>query len=259
MAIRFQVLASGSKGNAILISSERTAVLLDSGLSGRELARRMERTDLSPKQLDALLVSHEHRDHVLGIGVLSRRFDLPVYLSRGTLDALPQSIGTLVEVQVFQTGQGFVIGDLTIQAFSISHDAREPVGFVIEHNGSRLGICTDLGVATHLVRTRLQNCQGLILEANHDPHMLLEGPYPWHLKQRIQSRHGHLSNTESCSLLQQLHHPELRAVVLAHLSETNNHPKLVADSCDQLPDPDKWHSVTFEIATQDRVARCFEF
>jgi phosphoribosyl 1,2-cyclic phosphodiesterase len=258
VSIRFQVLASGSKGNAILICSERTSLLLDSGLSGRELARRMECTEVAPKQLTALLVSHEHRDHVQGIGVLSRRYDLPIFLSKGTLEGLPQSVGTLASVQVFQTGRPFTIGDLSLYAFPISHDAREPVGFVVEHNGSRLGICTDLGIATQLVKTRLQSCQGLVLEANHDPTLLHNGPYPWHLKQRIKGRHGHLSNAESCALLEELHHDQLQAVVLAHLSEINNRPDIVAGSIGQLSQPEKWRPVCFEIATQDQPARGFE-
>ena len=258
MSIRFQVLASGSRGNAILIRSERTALLLDSGLSGRELARRLDGAGFSPNRLNAIVVSHEHRDHVQGIGVLSRRYQLPVFLNRGTLEALPEAIGTLAATQLFQTGRPFTIGDLNLYAFPISHDAAEPVGLLVEHNGSRLGVCTDLGVATHLVQTRLKDCQGLVLEANHDPAMLLSGPYPWHLKQRIKSRHGHLSNLESCALLEQLHHDKLQAVVLAHLSEVNNRPDRVAEAVDALPQPDRWQSVCFEIAGQNSPTRGFE-
>lgn len=258
MSIRFQVLASGSRGNAILIASERTTLLLDSGLSGRELARRLDGAGSSPNRLNAILVSHEHRDHVQGIGVLSRRYQLPVFLNRGTLEALPETVGTLAATQLFQTGRPFTIGDLNCYAFPISHDAAEPVGFLVEHNGSRLGVCTDLGVATQLVKTRLIACQGLILEANHDPGLLQNGPYPWHLKQRIKSRHGHLSNLESCALLEQLHHDKLQAVVLAHLSEINNRPDIVAAAVTALPQPDRWQPVCFEIAGQNSPTRGFE-
>ncbi|MEM5789273.1 MAG: MBL fold metallo-hydrolase, partial [Syntrophobacteraceae bacterium] len=206
-----------------------------------------------PKHLDALLLSHEHRDHVRAAGTLSRRFDLPVFATRGTLDNLPSETGRLSSVMVFGTGSCFRIGDLTIHPFAISHDAREPAGFVIEHEGTKLGICTDLGVVTNLVKVRLQGCDGLILEANHDPQMLISGPYPWMLKQRIKSHHGHLSNEDSCQLLEEVHHEKMRFVVFAHLSETNNHPNLVMESCRKLRQSPGWECVRFELATQDQA------
>lgn len=258
MSILFQALASGSKGNSILVSSPSTSILIDSGLSCRELMRRMDGTAVAAKDLSALIVSHEHRDHVSGIGVASRRFDLPIYLNQGTLEGLPSSVGELAHIQVFQPGSRYRVGDLEIYAFPISHDAREPVAFVIENNGARLGVCTDLGVATHLVKNRLQGCHGLVLESNHDPELLINGPYPWHLKQRIQSRHGHLSNMDTCQLLSELHHDGLQTVILAHLSETNNRPEVVADAVRCMENPGRWESVTFEIALQDRVSQPFE-
>ncbi len=254
MSLFFQVLASGSKGNATLICSERTRILVDAGLSAKELSRRLDQTPVKPNQLDGLILSHEHQDHVRGCGTLSRRYGFPVFLSRGTLENLPSQVGTLPHRQIFQSGNGFTIGDLLIHPFSISHDAREPAGFVVEHNGCRLGICTDLGVATELVKTRLSGCHGLVLEANHDMQLLVEGPYPWELKQRIRSRHGHLSNEDSFALLEILHHVHLRAVVFAHLSEVNNNPQLVADSIRSLQDKDQWCDVSFQIGLQHTVA-----
>lgn len=253
MSLFFQVLASGSKGNSILVCSGRTRILVDAGLSGKELASRLDKTPVRAKDLDALIVSHEHQDHVRGVGVLSRRFDLPVYASSGTLEGLPPESGKMAHVHLFQDAAPFRIGDLHIQAFSISHDARDPVGFVIEHNGTRLGVCTDLGVATHLVRTKLRNCNGLVLEANHDMGLLLNGPYPPHLKQRIRSRHGHLSNADTCELLQSLFHPGLRAVVFAHLSEVNNHPSLVKEIYRPFLQMPQWEGVRFGIGKQHEV------
>lgn len=254
----FQVLASGSKGNAILIGSSKTRILLDVGLSARELTRRLDGTPTRANQLDAIIVSHEHSDHVRGVGVLSRRLDLPVYLTQGALEHLPSNVGEPAHIQIFRSGATFQIGDLRIQPFATCHDAREPVGFVIEHEGARLGICTDLGVVTQLVRNRLEGCQALVIESNHDTNLLIDGPYPWHLKQRIRGRHGHLSNTDASELLESLYHSELKTVVLAHLSETNNHPDLVLECIGNLCKESEWQAVSFQIGKQHEVCAPIE-
>jgi phosphoribosyl 1,2-cyclic phosphodiesterase len=251
MGLFFQVLASGSKGNSVLVCSEKTRVLFDAGLSAKEILRRLERTGVNANQLSGLVLSHEHQDHVRGAGTLSRRFDLPAYLSQGTLENLPSQVGHLPGRQLFQTGSTFAVGDLLVEPFSISHDAAEPAGFIITHNGCRLGICTDCGTATQLVRARLRDCDAMVIEANHDTQMLLTGPYPPELKQRIRSRHGHLSNDDTFQLLEELLHERLRAVVFAHLSETNNHPDLVLESCRRLRKSEKWQCVRFELAKQN--------
>lgn len=258
MSLYFQVLASGSKGNSILVCSAKTRVLLDAGLSGKELVRRMDMGDVQARNLDAIVISHEHQDHVKGMGVMSRRFDLPVYLSQGTLGKVPPQVGQLAHLQIFLPGSAFAIGDLQFRPFAISHDAGEPCGFIIQNGKTRLGVCTDLGVATHLVKTRLRECHGLILEANHDMDMLLKGPYPLHLKQRIRSRHGHLSNEDTCELLKSVYHEALQVVVFAHLSEVNNHPDLVADGFHQLCRVSQWHSLRFAIGSQSNVTPAFE-
>lgn len=258
MPLLFQVLSSGSKGNSILVCSARTQILVDAGLSAKELVARLHRSVHQPFRLDALVVSHEHQDHVRGLGVLSRRFDLPVYLSQGTLDNLPPQLGQFASVQIFRPGAAFTIGDLHLQPFAISHDAGDPAGFIIQNGASRLAVCTDLGTVTHLVKTKLQGCHGLVIEANHDLDMLLNGPYPWHLKQRIKGRHGHLSNVETCTLLQEVYHPELRAVVFAHLSETNNHPEVASRCFRELCKLDEWHTVRFEIGLQHDLTPAVE-
>ncbi len=257
MPLLFQVLASGSKGNATLICGQKTRILLDAGLSTKELVLRLQQTCVKPNQLDAVVISHEHIDHVRGLGTLSRRFNLPVYLSRGTLDNLSQEIGELAEVRVFQPGTPFVIGDLGIKPFAISHDAQDPAGFVLEHESHRLGVCTDLGVVTQLVKIRLQGCHGLILEANHDPDLLLKGPYPLPLKQRIRSRHGHLSNEESFELLKGIHHSDLQVVLFAHLSEVNNQPELVLKGSREYLNDAGWDRVALEVGNQRQVSKAF--
>ncbi len=220
--LAFCVLASGSKGNAIYISNGSVAILIDAGLSGVEIERRLKSRGLSPEDLDAILVSHEHGDHIQGVGVLSRRYNLPVYMNTKTREAALLQLGKISALENFECGSPFTIENLTIHPFSISHDAEDPVGFTVHHNGSKIGIATDLGIATTVVKEHLKKCSLMILEANHDPLMLIEGPYPWPIKQRIKSRTGHLSNEDSKDLLQELKHDRLEYVILAHLSETNN-------------------------------------
>lgn len=220
------VLASGSRGNAIFISDGVTGILLDAGLSATETKRRLKSRGLSPNDLDAILLSHEHSDHIQSVGVLSRQLKLPIYLSR-KIKKRARLGNSVHETRTFQCDVPFHINNLTVHPFAVSHDATDPVGFTIGQNGSRIGVATDLGIITPQLKDHLQDCHLLILEANHDPEMLLNGPYPWPLKQRIQSRRGHLSNEQSKSLLKELQHRGLEHVVLAHLSETNNSPQKV--------------------------------
>ncbi len=219
------ILASGSKGNAIFVSSGSTSILIDAGLSGIEIERRLKSRGLSPKDLDAILVSHEHTDHIQGVGVLSRRFNLPVYMNSKTEGIAFPQIGKVRNVKNFACGSTFRIGDLAIHPFSISHDAEDPAGFTVNRNGATIGIATDLGIATAMVKEHLKGCGLLILEANHDEEMLINGPYPWSVKQRVKSRTGHLSNAASKTLLSEIQHDRLKHVILAHLSETNNTPQ----------------------------------
>lgn len=222
------VLASGSKGNAVYVAGGSTAILVDAGLSGVKIERRMASRGLSPEHLNAIVVTHEHGDHIRGVGVLSRRYRLPVYINQTTLQHSARHLGNMSRVVHFDCGRGFSIGSLSIHPFSVSHDAGDPACFAIAQNGCKVGVVTDLGIAGALVRERLKGCQALVLEANHDPEMLKTGPYPWHLKQRIMSRHGHLSNDAAMELVAELYHDELEHVVLAHLSEENNTPEKAA-------------------------------
>ena len=219
------ILASGSRGNAVYISGGSTSILIDAGLSGIEIERRLKSKELCPEDLDAIIVSHEHTDHIQGVGVLSRRFNLPVYISSKTENAAFSQLGNVRVIKNFECGSTFMIKDLSIHPFSISHDAEDPSGFTVNQNGTKIGIATDLGIATSMVKEHLKGCSLLILEANHDEDMLLNGPYPWPVKQRIRSRTGHLSNEASKNLLKEVQHDRLKYVILAHLSETNNTPQ----------------------------------
>jgi phosphoribosyl 1,2-cyclic phosphodiesterase len=233
-ALTVCVLASGSRGNATYLSDGRTAILVDAGLSGVEIQRRMAAKGLDPDDLDAILVTHEHTDHIQGVGVLARRFGLSVHINDGTRQAAGRALGKLADVQPFTCGHAFSIGGLSIHPFSISHDAADPAGFTIATSGTKVGLATDLGVATHVVKTHLNDCNLLILEANHDPQMLIDGPYPWPLKQRIRGRGGHLSNEDAALLLQGLEHDRLAHVVLAHLSEENNTPDIARNAIESV-------------------------
>jgi phosphoribosyl 1,2-cyclic phosphodiesterase len=252
------VLASGSKGNAIFVSDGTTSILVDAGLSGIEIQRRMQAANLDVNDLKAIVVSHEHSDHTRGVGVMARRFDLPVYTSQATFCASADQFGRIDDIRHFTIGEPFCIDALTIHPFSISHDACDPSGFTVSQNGRKIGIATDLGVATGMVKHHLKSCSLLVLEANHDPVMLTEGPYPWPLKQRIKSRNGHLSNQESRDLLAEIKHEGLCHVVLAHLSETNNTPQKALEAVNQaiaLGDHCKLHVACQEQCSELLVLR----
>jgi len=231
------MLASGSRGNSIYISNGNTSVIIDAGLSGIEIERRMKIRNLDIKGIDAIVVSHEHSDHIQGVGILARRYQLPVYISSQTFDTAAAQLGAMKHINHFSCGTEFSISDLKVRPFSISHDASDPAGFTIRSNGHKIGIATDLGIATAMVRQHLKDCCCLILEANHDISMLEYGPYPWSVKQRVKGRTGHLSNESSRELLMDVMHEQMSHVVLAHLSETNNTPeKALQVVTEHLPD-----------------------
>jgi phosphoribosyl 1,2-cyclic phosphodiesterase len=225
-ALKVCVLGSGSKGNCTYIESPETRLLIDAGLSAREIVRRLHRIERSPEGLDAVLISHEHSDHIQGAGALARRFKLAVYANPGTWQRAQHVVGAIEDLRLFPTGTSFALKDVAITPFSLPHDAEDPVAFRLSWRQRTIAIVTDLGYPSQLVRERLKGCHLLVLEANHDEAMLKAGPYPWALKQRIGGKSGHLSNHQSGQLLSEVVHGELEQVVLAHLSEINNLPEL---------------------------------
>jgi len=220
-------LASGSAGNCALVETEKCRVLIDGGLSTRQIALRLAQVGVELAQLDGILITHEHSDHIAGLEVLCKRHQLPIYANALTAEALGAREGAKRDWRIFQSGAAFTIGDLEVQTFSIPHDAVDPVGFVLNHAGVSLGFATDLGFATRLVMERLRNVHTLVIETNHDEKMLREDQRrPWSLKQRIMSRHGHLSNEAAARILRDLLHDGMRRVVLGHLSRDCNSPEL---------------------------------
>jgi phosphoribosyl 1,2-cyclic phosphodiesterase len=226
-------LASGSKGNCLYLETGDLRVLIDVGLSLRETLLRMEGCGIDPDGVHAVLVTHEHIDHIRSAGSFSRKFKVPVFASH-LVRRKAEKYLSKAQVIEFESGSAFIFRSSRIDPFPITHDSCDPVGFVIESPEGRCGSATDLGVVTRLVAEKLRGCRFLNLESNHDPEMLMNGPYPWDLKQRIKSRHGHLSNQESLELLHDLAHDGLEALVMAHLSEVNNHPDHVVRSTESF-------------------------
>lgn len=229
--MKVTVLGSGSAGNAILIETERTRLLVDAGFSGRDLERRLAAVDREPAGIDALFVTHEHSDHTQGIGICARRWDIPLYIGERTRIACSSLLNGTERVRQYGCTEPVSIGDLRVEPFLTIHDAVDPYAVTVTEigTGEKLGIATDLGRPNVAVRHALQGCDILILEANHDEIMLRESAYPWSVKQRIAGSHGHLSNRAAAELIEELAHPALLAVVLAHLSEQANEPELARD------------------------------
>jgi phosphoribosyl 1,2-cyclic phosphodiesterase len=226
MAIRLTVLGSGSAGNATCIEGEGARILLDAGFSCRELSGRLRAVGVEPHRVDALVITHEHADHVRGAALFSRTHRVPVYCTRATYRAASLDRASLHSRIEMKAGVPFSVGGLTMRPFVVPHDAAETVGFAVEGNGARLGYATDLGHGASAVMESLRECDLLILESNHDVDMLRAGPYPQTVKRRVLSRHGHLDNESAASLAAEAASERTRRIVLAHISRTNNRPDL---------------------------------
>lgn len=253
--LRFSLLGSGSSGNALLVSYPEGSVLIDNGLSHRRLLERVESLGETLDNLKAILVTHEHGDHVNGLGTLARRAKAPVYLTEATLENLPRKVGALPDVRVFEAGDSFEFGGLEIESFSVWHDAADPVSFVLRYGGRQLGIATDLGKVSQVVRTRLAGSHALILESNYCPEMLRRSSYPPAICQRIRGKHGHLSNADMNSLLAGLVHEGLQWVVAVHISQENNTEELARRMAQQVLGE---HPARLVIAQQDEPTPLFD-
>jgi phosphoribosyl 1,2-cyclic phosphodiesterase len=257
--MRFAVLGSGSGGNSAVVDCAGALLMIDAGLSARQLCSRLAHLGLSPGDLDAILLTHEHGDHVRGLKVFLKNHPVPVFCTAATrLEMAGQGLDGGVW-KTFESSQSFAVGPAAIQSFAVNHDAMDPVGFVISHAECRLGVVTDAGHVTRSMIDRLQGLDGLFIEANYDERLLeADLKRPWSTKQRISSRHGHLSNTQVAALLREIAHPRLARVVLGHLSSDCNTPELVLDRVRAALEEAGHHGVGLDCALQHSPSPWFE-
>lgn len=257
--MRFRILGSGSKGNSSLVRTSQAMYLIDNGFSGKEIVRRLESLEINPADIQGILVSHDHIDHVRGVGIFARRFKTPIYMTHETYRVAKDRFKQ-TEIRYFNQGDTLELGDLRVQTFALPHDAAEPVGFTLAHlNGNgrdqKLGYVTDLGQVTTLVQQQLHDVTRLVFEANHDDHLLMNGPYPWKTKQRIRGRYGHLSNEVSGKFIGELVQQNgLESVTIAHLSENNNDPILARDTIVQTVEKATGKTIDVSVASQHEPA-----
>lgn len=240
MAVSVSLLASGSRGNSAVVASSTTRILVDAGLSCRETFKRMRALGERPEQFSAILITHEHSDHVAGLQRLASKLNVPVFLTEPTRHAWNKSMRDeegktpeLRKVEHFAAGRSFQVGDIAVTPFTIPHDATDPVGFTFRTEGVKIGFATDLGYMPVSVRDHLRGCDVLVMESNHDVEMLRAGPYPWPVKQRVMSRVGHLSNDALADFFANDYDGFASYVVLAHLSEQNNHPEIARAAAEE--------------------------
>ncbi len=261
MGLSFIVLGSGSSGNATLVSDGETHILVDVGLSGRETAKRLRECGIEPDKISAIVVSHEHGDHCRGVGPFAKDLDIPVFMTDGTLSGSGMILDSKKHRPI-RPGECFDVYGFHFTSFNVPHDSADPLGFVIEKDGIRIGIALDLGYMSNLVLERLKSCDGIILESNHDVQMLKIGPYPWALKQRVMSRRGHLSNDSVAQFLGNDYDGLAAHIVLAHLSQKNNLPELALLSAQRALEERSSlliRQTKLELAYQDRISKACRF
>jgi phosphoribosyl 1,2-cyclic phosphodiesterase len=230
--VKVSVLASSSSGNSTLVATESTRLLVDAGLSRKETFERLTASGVRPDSLTAILITHEHSDHIAGLHTIAKKLNIPVYMSRLTAPCVFANDDSWSEeytpkLELFAAGSSFTIGDIDVASFTIPHDAADPVGFSFRAEGIKISIATDLGYMPESIRFHLRGSDVLLLESNHDLEMLKVGPYPWALKQRIMGRNGHLSNDVACTFIRQELDTSTSTLILGHLSAHNNHPEIV--------------------------------
>jgi phosphoribosyl 1,2-cyclic phosphodiesterase len=233
MSVSVSMLASGSRGNCAIVASTCTRILVDAGISCRETFKRMRAIGEDPHSLSAILITHEHCDHIYGLATLAKKLQIPIFMTGATHHAWARAMRDengekpkLEKLERFESGHTFQVGDIAVKPFTIPHDAADPVGFTFRAEGIKVGIATDLGYIPISVRDHLRGCDVLVMESNHDLEMLRVGPYPWSVKQRVMSRVGHLSNVALADFFANDYDNSATFVVLAHLSEQNNHPEI---------------------------------
>ena len=251
--VRLTILGSGSAGNCAYLETEETRILIDAGFSLRQIRQRLATIGRAPENLTGILITHEHSDHVQGLAVISQKLRVPVYCNRPTQEGIESQMQSKLDCRLFTTRNSFEIGDIVVETFEVLHDAQDPVGFLLRAPGVNIGVLTDLGQVTRLVVDRLRLANVLMIEANHDVKMLQDCPHrPWSLKQRILSRHGHLSNEGAADAAEQLMSCELRHLYLGHLSRECNHPALAHRVMNERLQKMGANHVQLALASQDK-------
>lgn len=246
--MRIASLGSGSRGNGTLIEDNETCILVDLGFTLKDTERRLRRLGRLPTDVGAVLVTHEHADHIHGVAPFARKYGVPVYVTPGTWD--PDRRGVIPHMEQFNCHRTFRIGSLGIEPVPVPHDAREPCQYLVSSGGIKMGLLTDLGHITAHVRSQYESCDALLLECNHDVQMLTEGPYPWPLKTRVGGTHGHLNNEQAAAFLCSVELGRLRHLVISHISEKNNAPKLAMHAIQASLDNPAWDG-ELHLANQD--------
>lgn len=236
MGLRFSVLASGSTGNAFFVETDRQKLLVDAGLSGKQMELLMGQVNIDPKHLDGILVTHEHSDHIKGLGIMARRYNLPIYANEKTWNAMEGMIGKINTDQrfLFESGSVRTFGDLDVESFGVSHDAAEPMFYVFHNEGKKISLVTDLGYVSDRIKGTIKDSDVFIFESNHDTEMLRMGHYPWNIKRRILSDVGHVSNEDAALALSEVIGDKTKRIYLAHLSKDNNMKELARMSVSQV-------------------------
>lgn len=228
------LLASGSGGNSMYIESHGTALIIDQGLAHRDFITRLESRGCDAGRIKGILVTHEHNDHINGVGITARKLGIPIYTTEGSRRSINNKLNGFEQVMTIESGVQFMIDRIEILPFSVSHDAEDPVQFRISSRGKTLAVATDLGFVSHLVAERLKGCDLVVIESNYDAEMLTNGPYPWEVKKRIESNRGHLSNRNAAEILFNLSGNRKPKAILAHLSEENNRPDIALRTVREL-------------------------
>jgi phosphoribosyl 1,2-cyclic phosphodiesterase len=256
--IGFCPLASGSKGNCLFLGTDQTKILIDAGISGKQINERLQQIGVSLDDIEAVMVTHEHLDHIEGLKILSGKKNIPVFANMETARGIYQNLQLLPTFKIFSTGEVFSFKDLTILPIGVQHDTLDPVGFVIEAMGIKIGICSDLGFVTTLLKKNLEHCHYLYIEANHQPSMVMASNRSALYKQRVLGRQGHLSNEDCASLIASVWHKDLRVVYLAHLSQECNSPDLAKKIIEEHL-KEKSMFVDVSIAYQEKISRVVRF
>lgn len=258
--MEFCSIYSGSSGNCLYVGTEKTKLLVDAGLTGKKVQEGLKEIGIDPTEIKGILITHEHDDHIKAVGILSRRFNIPIYANTNTWNAIYKAIGEvkLHNIKVFEGYEGFEIGDIFIKPFKIPHDAVDPVGYSFYHKNKKISIATDIGHSSKEVKENIKDSDFILLESNHDVELLKIGPYPYHLKRRILSDRGHLSNEDAAKTILEILNQRIKKVMLGHLSQTNNYPELALRTVISILEMNgvrDGEDIIIDIAHRDRVGR----